>query len=364
MRILVAGDWHSELHEQAVFTALAGLGHQVEAFAWHSYFDPGSSGGLRALAARAQNRYLFGPAIARLNRDLLARARGFEPDLVFIYRGTHVWPATVDALRQARGAHAPPVAVLGYNNDDPFAPRQPASVWRHFLSAVPRYDAVLAYREHNLAEYLQAGARRVHLLRSWFMPERNHPLALDPDDRQRFGCDVVFVGHHEDDGRTEALAAIASAGIDLRLFGPGYEWDAILARSGPLRHLAPVRLVWGQDYNKALCGARIALCFLSKLNRDTYTRRCFEIPASGTMMLSEHSDDLATLFAPGVEADYFRDTDELLARLRLYLGDEPLRARVAAAGARRVHADGHDVSSRMRALLEWVATWHAPGAAG
>jgi spore maturation protein CgeB len=363
MRILVVGDWHSELHEQAVFTALSELGHSVEAFAWHTYFSVAARGGLRALAARVQNRYLFGPAIVRLNRDLVARARAFAPDLVFVYRGTHVWPATIDALRQARGADAPPVAVLGYNNDDPFAPRQPASVWRHFLAAVPRYDAVLAYREHNLAEYRQAGARRVYLLRSWFMPERNHPVELDATDRSRFSCDVVFVGHHEDDGRAQALAAIASAGIDLRLFGPGYEWDAILARSEPLRHLAPVRLVWGQDYNKALCGAKIALCFLSKLNRDTYTRRCFEIPASGTMMLSEHSDDLASLFTPGVEADYFRGPDELLAKLRLYLGDEPLRARVAAAGARRVRAAGHDVGSRMRALLDWVGTWHPAKAA-
>ena len=47
--------------------------------------------------------------------------------------------------------------------------------------------------------------------------------------------------------------------------------------------------------------------FFSRLNRDTYTRRCFEIPAAGTLMLCDYSDHAATLFAPGREADFFRD---------------------------------------------------------
>jgi hypothetical protein len=360
MRILVAGDWHSELHEQAVLEALLQLGHEVESFAWHRYFRTG--GRLAALAARVQNRFIAGPAVARLNRDLVALARRWEPALVFVYRGTHLWPATIDALREpARPGAARPV-VLGYNNDDPFAPRQPRSLWRHFIAGVPRYDAVLAYREHNLAELQAAGARRVRLLRSWYMPWRNRPVELDAADTARFGCDVVFVGHHEPDHRTALLEAVASAGIDLRLFGHGADWDPVLSRSPSLRHLVPLQLVWGEDYNKALCGAKIALCFLSRLNRDTYTRRCFEIPASGTMLLSEHSDDLASLYAPGVEADYFHDAPGLVAQLRRYLGDDALRRSVAAAGASRVRADGHDVVSRMRDLLAWVDGWRAEAA--
>jgi spore maturation protein CgeB len=121
-----------------------------------------------------------------------------------------------------------------------------------------------------------------------------------------------------------------------------------------LHHLAPVRQVWGENYNKALCGAKVALCFLSKLNQDTYTRRCFEIPATKTMLLSEHSDDLATLYREGVEAEFFRSGDELIAKLHRYVADEALRRSVAEAGYRRVVADGHDVISRMRQVINWV----------
>jgi spore maturation protein CgeB len=93
---------------------------------------------------------------------------------------------------------------------------------------------------------------------------------------------------------------------------------------------------------------------LSKLNRDTYTRRCFEIPATGTLMLSEYSDDLATLFRPGEEADYFASPEEMVDKIRLYIADAPRRARVAAAGQRRVATDGHDVVSRMRQVIAWA----------
>jgi len=39
MRVLVVGDWHSHLHEEAVYQALKQLGHEVNKFSWHQYFE-------------------------------------------------------------------------------------------------------------------------------------------------------------------------------------------------------------------------------------------------------------------------------------------------------------------------------------
>jgi len=355
VRILIAGDWHSELHEEAVYGAFRELGHEVSRFAWHAYFQPASDSmpltrTISKLMCRVQNKYVAGPRVARLNRDFLDALDVASPALVFVYRGTHITRATlIDARRRLPGA-----VFLGYNNDDPFAPGHPYWLWRHFLAAVPVYDAVLAYRRHNLDDFRRAGAQRVELLRSWYVPERNHPVTLSDADAERYGCDVVFVGHYESDGRREHLEAVVQAGFALRIFGPGYDWDPAIGDSPWLAGQRPVRLVWGEDYNRALCGGKVALCFLSKLNRDTYTRRCFEIPATGTLMLSEYTDDLATLFRPGEEADYFRTPDEMVEKIAMYLGDEARRARVAAAGRRRVEMDGHDVVSRMRQVIGWA----------
>jgi spore maturation protein CgeB len=358
MRVLLAGDWHSNLHEEPVAAALGYLGHTVGRFAWYRYFCRPQRGPLRFarhLSRRFQNKYVSGPSVRHLNEDLVREAARVRPELLFVYRGTHVFPETLRAIRSV----VPSAVIAGYSNDDPFSPVASRSLWHHFLRSLPEYEIMFAYRHANVEQFLQAGARHTALLRSWFIPERMRPVTLTAKEQKRFGSEVTFIGHYEADGRVEMLKAIVDRQIGLRLLGPGKregsgDWDGAIRAFAQMRHLIPVRPVWNEDYNSALCGAKIALCFLSKLNRDTYTRRCFEIPASGTLMLSEYSPDLATLFKEGVEADFFRSKAELVEKVEYYLTNNEARARVADAGRRRVIADGHDVVSRMREMLSCV----------
>lgn len=348
MKILVVGDGHSAIHEVAVVDAFKHLGHSVESFYWQNYFS--ASNPLVSLWRRTQNKFLIGPTINRLNRDLVKKAVEFGPQLIFIYRGTHITPRTLIKLKRA----LPACELFGYNNDDPFAAGHPPWLWRHFMKCVPIYDLVFAYRHHNLDDFIKFGAKRVELLRSWFVPELNHSVFLSAQDQSNYKCDVVFIGHYENDGRLDCLEDIVKAGYRLRVFGPPYEWDKLLLQSDVLGHLAPVHLVWNTDYSKAICGAKIALCFFSKLNRDTYTRRCFEIPATGTMLLSEYSDDMASLYETGKEADFFKSKQEMIGKIKFYLEDDNRRRQVAAAGQQRVINDGHDIVSRMAKVVAQV----------
>ncbi len=349
MKVLIVGDWHSELHEEAVYNAFIKLGHQVVKFPWNKYFKlSDNTNFLRQLFLKAQNKYITGPLVKRMNIDLIALAEKEQPDVVFIYRGSHIYSKTLRKIRRVLNN----TILVGYNNDDPFSTQHPRWLWRHFLAGVPEYDLMLAYRRHNIDEFKTCGAKRVELLRSWFIPERNYPVKLTNDEKLKFECDVVFVGHYEDDGRLEYLENIVRNGWKLRIFGPGYDWDPQIRSSNILRDHIPIDLVWGKEYNLALNGASVALCFFSKLNRDTYTRRCFEIPASETVMLSEYSDDLAGMFEPDQEAVYFRNDIELQTKLELLLTDKRLNARIASAGMKRVWTDRHDVVSRFEDIIK------------
>lgn len=352
MRVLVVGDWHSDLHETEVCKSLRRLGHDALEFKWFQYFkfDTSKPRSWGALIKRVQNKFVAGPLIVRINRDFLTQVRKQQPDLIFVYRGTHITAQSLQTIRR----ELPSCKLIGYNNDDPFSSKQPRYLWRHFMAAIPVYDLMLAYRHANLEDFKRAGARKVDLMRSWYVPDRSYPVELTEEDKDLYECDVVFIGHYEPDQRLEYLEAIVSKGYKLRLFGPNNYWQKPLETSPLLSHLAPIRLVWGEEYNKALCGAKIALCFLSKLNRDTYTRRCFEIPATQTMLLSEYSDDLATLYTAGIEADFFTTKDEMLSRLEFYINNSNIRRGLAKSGYEKILTAGHDIDARIGKLLNFI----------
>jgi len=187
------------------------------------------------------------------------------------------------------------------------------------------------------------------LLRSSYIKERNFKIENTKDSP--FKCDVIFVGHYEADGRDVAIKRLLEKGIHLQLHGTG--WEASPEYEYIEGKLGTIKPIYGTDYNLALNSAKIALVFLSKINNDTYTRRCFEIPATGTLMLAEYTTDLAEhLFLENEEALYFKDNRELLAKINTYLANDVLREKIAKAGYKKLHTAGHEVRDRAKTVLE------------
>jgi spore maturation protein CgeB len=338
VKVLVAGDFAHAIYEPELCWGLREAGADVVELPVLHLFGPGE------LLRRAQTRLVAGPGVALANAALVAACARHAPDAVLAFRAPWLHPLAIEA---ARGAGAR--AVVLYNNDDPFGPDRDKRIWRAFREAIPAADLCLAYRSINMHEYEEAGAARVALLRSWFSPRLHRPLPLTAGERALYGCDAIFIGHAEDDGRAALLEALLEAGLHLKLFGTG--WDE-LAHGRPLAKLLPAPALRGDDYAKALSAAKVALAFLSARNRDQYTRRCFEIPACGALLLAPRTEELRALFREGDEALFFEGKDELVAQVRLASEGAELRARIAEAGRRRVLADGHDVVSRARQLLE------------
>ena len=108
------------------------------------------------------------------------------------------------------------------------------------------------------------------------------------------------------------------------------------------------------EYPVALSAAKICLGLLSKRFPETLTTRSFEIPACGTFLLGERTDDHCALFEEGVEAEFFASAEELTDKLRYYLSNPSQRAQIAAAGRERFVRSGYDRVSRFRQMLEIV----------
>ena len=172
MKIFLIGDWHSELHEEIIKKSFIKFGHKVSCFKWFKYFETKNNKSyIFKFLRKIQNKYLLGPILKTINIDFLDACRKQIPDVVFIYRGSHIFPETLKSLKEI----LPNVSLIGYNNDDPFSLKYPKWMWRHFLNGLKYYDITFAYRKKNLKEFENAGAKNVYLLRSWFDPERNYP---------------------------------------------------------------------------------------------------------------------------------------------------------------------------------------------
>lgn len=233
--------------------------------------------------------------------------------------------------------------VFSYNNDNPFSDYFPFYYWRHYRNSIKYDDVTFVYRRSNIDECIKCGAHNVELLRSYYIDNRNYPLYLEERDKK---YDVVFLGHYEKDGRVSYLSALTASGITIGI--PKGGWTGIEEDNSFFMRLENTR----ENYNQILNESKIALVFLSDLNKDTYTRRCFEIPATRTFMLSVYTDDLAGLFKPDKEAVYFKTPEELVQKTKYYLEHEEERERVAQAGYERLKRDGHEIGDRVQQIMD------------
>ena len=334
LKIRIVEDGQYYMYGNALKDAFQNKGFQnVKLFSWSNFMN-----GNNNVYKRVQNKLAFGPEIWNINKCLVQECASYRPDLVFLYRCRIIHPATVKRIKM-QGA-----IVFSYNNDNPFATYFRPYFWRHYRNSIKYDDATFVYRESNIRECLQKGAHQVELLRSYYISDRNYPIK--DNDKKNAKYDVVFLGHFENDDRASYISALTSAGISVGI--PNITWEGFDQQNSHLTRLNNTH----KDYNKIINESKIALVFLSSLNKDTYTRRCFEIPAAKTFMLSQYTEDLASMFEPDKEAVYFKTPDELVEKAKYYLEHEEEREKIAKAGYDRLMRDGHEVGDRVQQIME------------
>ena len=346
MKIFIVGEWSWSIYEESFAAGLRSCGVEVYQFSTSKFFN--------GLSGRIQKKIPFaGFKVIQLNKLIIETVVNNNPNLILFWRPTHIIPKTIIQLSKMG------YKTASYNNDDPFGPKVHGNVpWHHhflwlwYTKCLPHFNFNFFYRQINCAEANALGAKHAQVLLPYFMPWKDHPVQLTESELKSYDTEVVFVGHYEPDGREYCIRALLSAGIRVKLWG-GHYWSRSVL--GDLYdQLAPILPAEGDKYVKALSGAKICLCFLSKLNRDTYTRRCFEIPACGKVMLAERTEELMQFFKEDEEACFFSSHEELVRKAKWLINNPAIRERIAQAGLRRVWADGHDVTSRAKYFLSVI----------
>ncbi|MEO5334080.1 MAG: glycosyltransferase [Magnetococcus sp. YQC-5] len=341
--VLIARGAFGDIYEPAWVRALRELGVDAHLFDAHSLTGPG-------LLGRVERRLLWGPGIVRIQRALETRLRQLRPQVLLLYQG-HYYPAEV--VQRLRAL----TFVTGCHNDDPFGTRGGLLRYRHLLPALPHYQGYHVYRPVNVAEALAYGIPRVDVMPPYFIPWLDYPRQLTQEQQSRFDADLIFAGHAEPDDRMACITAAVRRGYRFRVYGGEREWRKTLPKE-IFRQVGKTIHLDLEHYRQALCSARIGVCFLSKWNRDIYTRRVFEIPACGVFLLSERTPWLTEMFREGHDAEFFSSPEEFVDKAGYYLQHTQKREQIALAGYQRVWATGQDIHARLRCWLEQVTSWY------
>lgn len=355
MKILFLGEIGSGQTSLMRMRALARLGHEVRGV---NTVEPWKQASW--LRRQTQRRLQSGSVVDTINREVLAAAEAFRPDLVWAEKQEFLRVATLDRMRGfgARLVHFTP---------DPYF-YLPWKRTRLMDAAIGAFDVLVYCKAYERADY-EALAKPLIYMPLGYCDEVHRPL---PSEDSEWRCAVGFLGGWEP-RRERMLHAVAATGADLKIWG-GY-WDFLtdgkwsLRRQMILRQLAgrdrfeirrdPLLAhahqggeVYADDYARALTGAGIGLGFLRTAWPDQHTTRTFEIPACGSMLLADRTDEHQAFFEEGKEAEFFSSAEELTDKVRFYTADEAARSRLAAAGLDRCVSARYAYVHRLASALE------------
>jgi spore maturation protein CgeB len=311
------------------------------------------------LMRQVQKQLQRGSIVDEINCSVLECACEFRPNLVWAEKQEFLRAETIEELRKldARCVHFTP---------DPYF----SVDWKRTQlmdKAMGAFDALVYCKSYEGKQYEMLGKAVVYMPLG-YCDEVHRPL---PSKDARWNCAVGFLGGWEP-RRERLLHAVAAAGVDLKIWG-GY-WDVLRDGKWTLRRHIILRQLSGgdsfrfhrdellsrayqggevyeDDYARALTGSKISIGFLRKAWPDQHTTRTFEIPACGSMLLADRTQEHQEFFEEGKEAEFFDSCEELVEKTKFYCSNDSARKRIAMGGYKRCIKDGYAYVHRLNMAL-------------
>jgi spore maturation protein CgeB len=259
---------------------------------------------------------------------VLAQARDFRPDVVYVQNLAYLGRRTLERLRRDGALVAGQIASE--------APR--SAKLRSFdllLTSFPHF----VDRFHRLgvaAEYFRIGFDERVL-------ERVRNAATERHD-------TVFVGSLKRTQHHSGNSALARAAEELPIDFWGYGAETWPKESTIRRRYHGN--AWGVDMFQVLRSGRIALNrHIDVAEHNANNMRLYEATGVGSLLLTDEKSNLGELFKVGEEVVAYSDARDLAAKARYYLDHDDERRAIAAAGQARTLRD-HTYAVRMRELAE------------
>lgn len=341
MKLLLYGSQKAGSNNISFVRAFEQLGVQVYCFDDETLYERRLNRfGGSTLPGRVVNRMFHKQLSAPLQRMFEAQAADVCPDIVLIIKGYYLKPSTIERIQRAH----PLTKVVCFNPDNPFNTWQRGSSNEWIRASIPLYEWYFIWGKFLIEPLRRAGARQVEYLPFAYDPELRYPVNLVPEEHERFGADVAFVGGWDEE-REYWLNALAD--FDLKIWGD--RWNRANRR---LRAKWQGREAYGEDFAKVCAASKININLVRKQNVPGHNMRTFEVPACGGFLLGTRTTEQVEFFSEDREMAYFSTTAELAAKVRYYLADEQARTAIARSGCEKVRM--HTFRNRAARILDYL----------
>ncbi len=333
---------------QACARALRELGHYVRDVDftpfWPAYQSIQRSTNDPRLAGESSS--LRAALVRLIGETLLASFQLDPPDLVFAVAQAPLDSQTLDRLR-------------GMGITRAFWFCEDFRVMSYWQELARHYDTIFHVQPDEFSQPLrEAGGYGVPLQMA-FDPAVTHPLELSAEERERYACDLSFLGagYHN---RVQLLPTLFDLG--LRIYGTEWPEDPPFRAAMP----EPNARQSADTSNLIFNATRINLNLHSSpwcdgVNPvgDYLNPRTFELAGARVFQLVDQRRDLAKALEPGVEVETFQDVHECRKKIAYYLEHENERQEIAANGHRRALAE-HTYRHRMEEAIDALRAGPAP----
>ncbi|WP_373161993.1 glycosyltransferase [Bacteroides uniformis] len=283
------------------------------------------------------------PDLCGANKQIKEKIHRNKYDIIWIDKGIIINEDSFIAIKK----YAPQAKLIGYSPDYMCARHNQTKA---FLASLKFYDVYVTTKSYSVDELKILGCKDVYFVGNSYQEGFHRPYVLTADEQKKYGCAVGFIGAWEKE-RSDSIIYLAENGIKIIIWG-SKEWEDICTCHENIEFRGKELL--DETYCKAICGCKISLCFLRKINLDLQTTRSVEIPACGSFMLAERTKEHLAMFEEGKEAAYFSSDKELLEKCRYYLTHEEERKQIAAAGHERCTNSGYSNYDRIRAIIDYA----------
>ena len=274
-------------------------------------------------------RYKKGPVVNRINTFVLSKLSGTY-DVIWVDKAIFISPQVTKQLKSLAKK------LIHYTPDTAFKGNRSKCFYR----SLSFYDFVLTTKSFEKADYLKyIKKEKLMFIPQGFDKNVHYPRHTFQQKERK----VLFIGLYEP-SRGNIIKALLNHNIKVEIAGKNWMPFVNAQNSANLKFLGEG--LFNDAYAKAISSAHLCLGLVSKRFPELHTTRTFEIPACGSVLVTERNAETTQFFNED-EVLFFSNEAEMVDKIRKLLLDDEALQQISQKGHLRATTSGYDYQSQL-----------------